>query len=89
MKGVSKESCDTAGAENIALLTECSQYNCVRHCSLSGFLVWKLLKCHCICFLLLSSSKCGFVVCTLCFKVPTDESHEVLNKENGGAKNLS
>ena len=29
-----KTSSDTAVAENFALLTECTQYNCVRHCSL-------------------------------------------------------
>jgi len=85
-----KVSCDTADAENFALLTECTQYTCVRHCSLFGVLLSKLLKCRCrCCFLVLSSSKCGFVICTLSFKVPTDESRKVLNKGNGGVKKLS
>ena len=64
-----------SSAQIVALLTECTQYNCGRRCSLSGVLARKLSKSRGECFLPLR--ECADVLYIYLLNIPTDKSANV------------
>jgi hypothetical protein len=81
---VRKSNKATADAENIALLTEFSQYTGRTPYLLSGILARILLKSHDGCFLVLDCEDLFYTLYPLNF--PTNKSRNVLSQGNVGAK---